>query len=324
MARSGLMSLMMLLLLGGCLVRGTDTVRSDDPANALLATTVRHGLFLTTVQIGGREAGPFLIDSGSNQLVLDAALAETLPLRVQATTYYTDARQTVRFATAGDLAVGPILLRDPKVMVMDLSHVTHGFGERLAGVLGFPFFAEAVVEIDYVRQSVSCFDPARYRLPGGAWQSLLMRDERPGVRGRLEGGMEGVFLLDTGSNIAVGLFPHFLRAHPGIEIRNVRPHRNLGIGGERDVLTGQIAWFEVGGRRLERPWVDFEKPDAPNPRDATWFDGVVGEGALRDLMVVFNYAARTVAFLPASPTSRNPRPAMATHAGGERPVLSHR
>lgn len=156
------------LLLGGCLVRGSGTVVYDATADTRLATTLRSRLLLTTVRIGGRDAGPFLIDTGSTVNVLDTDLAQTLPVRILRARYDTESQQTVRFAAISDLTVGPITLRDPSVVIMDLSSITHGFGERIAGVLGYPFFATAVVEVDYVRQSVSCFDPAGYRLPRGA------------------------------------------------------------------------------------------------------------------------------------------------------------
>jgi hypothetical protein len=289
------------LVLGGCLMRGSGTAVYDATTGTRLATTIRSGLFLTTVRIGGRDAGPFLIDTGSTVNVIDTDLAQTLPLRILQARYDTESQQTIRLAAVGDLTVGPITLRDPSVVIMDLSSITSGFGERIAGVLGYPFFATAVVEVDYVRQSVSCFDPAGYRLPRGAWQPLILRMQLPGAAARMDGDVEGVFVLDTGSNGTVHFFSHFVQKHPRLEIRNVAPRRNLRVGGERDILGGQIGWLELSGHRFERPRVVFQTPDGPVPRAADSFDGIIGERFLREFVVIFNYPEGKIAFLPREP-----------------------
>jgi hypothetical protein len=43
-------------------------------------------------------------------------------------------------------------------------------------------------------------------------------------------------------------------------------------------------------------------PFVPAPREATSFDGIIGQGFLREFVVVFNYPARKIAFLPRQPT----------------------
>jgi Aspartyl protease len=291
------------LLLGGCVIRRPETGVFDAEADSRLATTVRHGLFVTSVRIGGREVGPFVIDSGSDSLFLDTELAQRLQARVldaHSEGAYQRTPSSSSTATIGDLTVGPVTLRNPLIRIVDLSLMTPGFGERLAGVLGYPFFASAVVEVDYVRRSVSCFDPARYQLPRGAWQPLDLRGQLPGIPVRMNDGAEGVFLLDTGSNNTANLFPHFVAKHPQLKIQNIRPHKNLGVAGERDVQVGRIGWLELGGRRVERPWVILEKAGAPHGKVAWWFDGLVGEGALRQFLVVFNYPDAKIALLPAS------------------------
>jgi hypothetical protein len=160
-----------------------------------------------------------------------------------------------------------------------------------------------VVEIDYVRRSVSCFEPSQYQLPRGTWEPLILRDRRPGVTVRLEGGAEGVFMLDTGNSTTAVLFRHFVDRNPQVKISDVRPYRLLGVEGERDLFAGQIAWFELGGRRLKRPWAIFEGPAPPMSSAATWFDGIIGASALRRSVVLLNYPAGKIAFLPASAAS---------------------
>lgn len=288
------------LLLAGCLTRGPEVTAFDAMADHRLATTVKHGAFLTAVRIGGRDAGPFLIDTGSDSLVLDVELAQTLPPQMFGTRQEAGYRREGAFTTTTvrDLTVGPITLRNAAIRIDDLSRVTPGFGERLAGILGYPFFASAVVEVDYLRRSVSCFDPLHYRLPHGTWQPLVLRRQLPGTTVRMDGGAEGLFVLDTGSNNAATLFAHFLARHPQLKIQNVRTQKVLYAGGERELQIGRIEWLELSGHRLDRPWVTLEKPEGPTPEIVEWFDGIVGEEALRHFLVVLNYPAGKIALLP--------------------------
>ena len=296
-ARLGLV--LLVLLGGGCLGRGADMVAFDAAASVQLATTVRSGLFLTPVRIGGRDAGLFLIDTGAAVLIVDADLAHTLSLSIFQTFYDPGLRQTIRFASVSDLAVGPVTLRNGSAMIMSLTHFTSGLRERLSGILGYPFFESTVVEVDYGRRSVACADPARYQLPRGAWQTLILRDKRPGVSVKMDGGVEGVFLLDTGANTALSLSPHFVQKHrQELKVSNLRSRRSVHGDGEREIWTGEIAWLELNGRRIDRPSVDFEAHSRPASAESGHFDGIVGEGALRDFVVVFNYPAAKIAILP--------------------------
>lgn len=151
---------------------------------------------------------------------------------------------------------------------MDLSPVTHGFGQRLAGVLGHPFFAAAIVEIDYRARSVACFDPAVSRLPRGAWQPLTMKGRHAGLTARLDGNVEGVFLLDTGSTQTVHFSPEFVERSRLVAIRRAKKARVLRIDGEHDMMEGTISWFELGGHRF-----------------------------LREFLVVFNYPGASIALV---------------------------
>jgi hypothetical protein len=179
--------------LTGCATLGLQTVVINGSADAEVKTTVQRGLFFTNVRIGDREAGPFLIDTGASDLFLDVELAKALKLSFWGESKDPETQQMIKFGTLASFEVGPMTLQNTTVAVMDFSAVTAAFGERLAGVLGYPFFAKAVIAVDYPNKSITCFDPKQYRLPRGAWQPLTMKSHRPTLRARLEGNVEGVF-----------------------------------------------------------------------------------------------------------------------------------
>jgi hypothetical protein len=305
------------LLLASCLGPRPDTAVItrrpdggviDGTRDARLTTTMKRGVLLTTARLGGREVGPFVIDSGASALVFDVGLAEAPGLRLGVQREDPHLKQTVRYGALASVDVGPITLRDTSVVVIDLSPIVPGLGERVAGILGYPFFARAIVEIDYPKGSVSCFDPASYRLPAGQWLPLTLKNNQPGVAARLAANGEGIFMLDTGSTATAHLSAQFVAKNPFLHIGTVSRTKALRITGEHDVLTGTIGWFDLAGYRFEMPTIMFSpaKEDSalgiqvPIPRRSQvsdGFDGSIGHGFMRHFTVVFNYSASKVALI---------------------------
>jgi hypothetical protein len=285
-----------LLWLVGC-VPPRNVVLFRNDVNTRLATRHYDGLFFTQVHIGDREVGPFLIDSGAGSLFLDSELGKTLDIPLSGEGDEPRMKQPYKWGTLASLSVGPMTLQNTGVTILDLSALTDILGERLGGLLGAPFFAQAIVEIDYPAGSITVFDPKSYRLPRGEWLPVTVRSNRPLVPARLEGDIEGEFLVDTGSTHSVIFHPGFIRKHGLLENRETRPQKTQRVEGLYETLAGEIAWFELGGHRFEQPTVTFARADMTD----VYTDrvaGIIGERFLRHFVVVLNYPEGKIALLP--------------------------
>ncbi len=285
----------LLLLLAGCSILSQNTVVFRENAEARVVTRVNRDLFLTNVRIGDREAGPFVIDSGADNIYLDAQFARELNLALWGEGSY--GAMKIKWGRLASLEVGPLTLQNTDIGVADLSALSDALSERVAGILGRPFFAKAVVEVDYSRAAILCFDPKSYRLPRGEWQPLNIRHGRPVIAARLEGNIEGQFILDTASTVSVLFRTDFVQTHALLDNRKTSKHKLLRADGSYGTLAGKVDWFEVAGRRFENLTVQFEPPDIPGPRPSD-LAGVIGRGLLRRFTVVFNYSELKIAFLP--------------------------
>ncbi len=288
--------IVLLLLLAGCSTVSKNAVVIRENGDARLVTSVKDGLILTKVRIGDREAGPFLIDTGASALVLDSELAKIVHLSFQGEVDHPEAKQAAKLATLASLEVGPLMLQNTDIMVLNLSALSRFSGERLAGLLGSPFFAHLVVEIDYQAGSIACFDPKAYRLSRGEWLPLTFQAGRPIIAARLEGDIEGRFMLDTGATSTVVFSSEFIRSHPPLGTRHVGRRQHTSLGGSHEVLVTEIAWFELAGHRFEKPLVEILPPDAgwPAPEGVA---GIIGHGFLRRFTIVLNYPEAKIAFL---------------------------
>ena len=289
----GLSGLGLLLCVASCLTLNKPTILIYPTANPVLATQLHGGLFLTTAQIGGRAVGPFILDTGASDVVLDVALAQTLfPGVVGAAT---SPPPQVRRSVVTTVEVGPLILQGITVALQDLSAASTPFGRPLAGLLGYPFFARAVVVVDYAQGTVACFDPQTYRLPAGDWLPLVFQANRPVLPARLEGGRVGQFLLDTGSNSTALFYPAFVRMQGLRDTRWTVKGQGTFVDGPHDTETARLAWFEVGGVRVDRPLVAFARSDQSAPPGIA---GIIGAGVLQRFTVIFNYPQAKIALLP--------------------------
>jgi hypothetical protein len=284
------------LVLASCATLGPERVVINGRADAAFTLTVTRGLFLTKVRLGAREAGPFLIDTGATHLYLDVELAKALRLWFWSASQHPETKQTLRYGTVTSLEVGPLTLQNTPVVVMDFASVTGAFGARLAGLLGYPLFAKAVIEVNYPQQSIACFDPTQYQLPRGAWLPLTVKDRRPFLTARFEGDHEGLFMLDTGSTVTVDFLPDFVQQHTLLDHRAVHTAYHRRVSGNYKKAMGTLAWFEVAGHRFEQPTVGFRLPNTPDglPKGVA---GIIGQGLLREFIVVFNYPESKIALV---------------------------
>lgn len=284
--------------LAGCAILGVENVVITGSAEAEVPITVQRDLWFTTARIGDREAGPFLIDTGASDLFLDVELAKALQLSFWGERHDPETKQTLKFGTLASFEVGRMTLQHTTVVVMDFSAVTAFLGHRLAGLLGYPFFAKAVIAVDYPHKSIRCFAPQQYRLPRGTWQPLTVTTHRPTLKARLEGNVDGVFLLDTGDTSTVTFRPDFAQRHRLLANREVTQTTRVGVSGASAIMwQGTLAWFEVAGHRLEKPTVLFEPPTTLDRQLPVGLAGIIGQGLLRDFLVVFNYPESKVALV---------------------------
>ena len=287
----------LVVALAGCATLSRPAVVINERTDPRLAITVEKGLFTTTARIGPLEARPFIIDSGADHLYLDSELAKTLNPSSWDARDSSGSPPKVKWGALATFAVGPMTLQHTVVGVTDLSAASISFGERFAGLLGAPFFANAVVEVDYPHGAISCFAPTAYRLPRGHWQPLTLIGNRPTLTARLEGGIEGQFVLDTGNTATVVFFPAFIQQHALLHNRGVRRVTQTTVRGDTETLAGRIAWFEFAGHRFEQPLVLFGLPNSPQAAERR-LAGAIGRGLLREFIVVFNYPESKIALLP--------------------------
>jgi predicted aspartyl protease len=257
-------------------------------------TTVRlpvrfvNGLAVVRV-IVGRGAYDFLLDSGAAGIVVDPSVVdqqsfERYGARLGATLgTFPETTTIVPQMTIGGLRMRNVVSRVVKVpfRIDDRTHV--------AGLLGFDFFADAVVHLNVDKNLAEAIAPERFRAPADASAVTLgLDDKTPAVSARA-GGASGRVVLDTGANRTV--FETAFAERGDFTPQRVASTTHVrGMGGFATAESTRLPSFEIGGI-----WTRGATADVANADLGTEdVDGVVGTDFLRSYELWFDYRVNAV------------------------------
>ena len=257
-------------------------------------TTVRlpvrfvNGLAVVRV-IVGRGAYDFLLDSGAAGIVVDPSVVDQQNLERYGSRFgatlgtFPETTTIVPQMTIGGLRMRNVVSRVVKVpfRVDDRTHV--------AGLLGFDFFADAVVHLNVEKNVAEAIAPDRFRPPSDAGAvPLALDDKTPAVSARA-GGASGRVVLDTGANRTV--FETAFAERGDFTPQRVASTMHVrGMGGFATAESTRLPAFELGGI-----WTRGATADVANADLGTEdVDGIVGTDFLRSYELWFDYRVNSV------------------------------
>ena len=257
-------------------------------------TTVRlpvrfiNGLAVVRV-IVGRAGYDFLLDSGAAGIVIDPSVVdqqgyERYGQRMGSTLgSFPESTTIVPQMTIGGLRMRNIVAR----VVQIPFHVDNR--TRVAGLLGFDFFADTVVHIDLDKSVAEAIAPDHFHAPADASSvSVALDDKTPAVRARA-GTASGRVVLDTGANRTVFESAFAERGDFSPERLATTMHVR-GMGGFATAEPTRVPTFELGGIYTRQATADVSNADLGTED----LDGVIGTDLLRSYDLWFNYRLNSV------------------------------
>jgi len=247
-----------------------------------------NGLAIVRV-IVGRVGYDFLLDSGAAGIVIDPSVAQQQGLerygqRLGATLgTFPESTTIVPQMTIGGLRMRNVVSRVVSVpfRVDDHTHV--------AGLLGFDFFADAVVHVDLEHNLAEALSPDHFRPPVDAVTvNVGLDDKTPAVTARA-GGTTGRVVLDTGANRTV--FETAFAERGDFSPDRVASTMHVrGMGGYANAEPTRVPTFELGGIWIREATADVSNVDL-GTEDV---DGIVGTDLLRSYDLWFDYRTNAV------------------------------
>lgn len=308
-----LVMLALTLLCWGGLLRACSTNSEvywvDDAATKLSYVGGAAGQILLPARADGMEVGPCLLDSGAQakmmmvsssaakRAALDAFLL--LPFSIAQGSY--GSTGIVRNRTAGQLQVGPIAVRRPRLVEVsdrDMNLITpSGRALPIGSICSCAIFKAATIEIDWHGETVAFYKPdlPPMQFDSLEWLPLVEYQGLPAVRMRVEDNLEGLFLIDTGMTSAIHFYSHAVQEYQLLTERSVQHQIRKGIGGSATVLTGHIQSVSLSRYRVEPVLATFDTTERHGAERGV--SGRIGIALLRHFRTIIDMPNKRVAFV---------------------------
>lgn len=251
----------------------------------------------------------FVFDTGDKYAVIDLATARRLRLELG---------DSVAVGGGGkDLVMGSFLknsrfrvaglegFSQPLFIAVPLDALAKGSGHEFAGVLGFDFISQFVVEIDYPSRTITLHDKAAYRY-GGHGDVLPITFNaagHPQVAAQViddgRAPIDGTFVIDIGSGAALILNTPFVAREKLLDSGRptVRWLEGQGFGGGIDGSVGRITGLKLGKALIDNPVTVFSRA-ASGPFASTDAQGNIGAAILEKFRIFLDYAHERIVLEP--------------------------
>ncbi len=250
-----------------------------------------------TVTING-QAYAFLVDSGAQNVLVDSRVARSQHLVELGALEVRGAVRTggLHVARLPYLGIGAAALDDLVVSTIDLAP-TFG-GPTIDGILGYPFFASGLVQLDFAN-GVMRFGPSDSFVPPGERLPLDVDREVPEATVRLNDAIDVPFIVDSGNGGEVLLYRPFVNAHPGVVPASGARSYTYGVGGADATYRTHLERLTIGSVPFFRPTVDVVQAGTGAFADRV-DGGNLGLAILRNFVVTFDLANGAVYLAPSS------------------------
>jgi len=262
------------------------------------------GLVWMQVEVNGTGPLWFLLDTGFEYSLVNAAVVGRLGLRVENPQLVPQPGGAVEMGAVSDvaLAMGDVHVPPLTVQAVPLSGLEPVVGRSLGGVIGHDVIEQYMLTIDYDRH-VLTFRPAAREpsLPAGEVLPLTIVANEPFVDGEIgqphRAVIAGRFKLDTGSLDALGLNRNFLDGQDVLAPdQPTRRIPGVAVGGETDGLLFRVDEFRLGPYAVRRPVIGatLASEGFENRADA----GTIGAEVLRRFTITLDYARSRMVLAP--------------------------
>lgn len=196
-----------------------------------------------------------------------------------------------------NLRLGGKGLNDIEAVAVDLSHLSKKIGRPIHGILGYSFFNDRIVQIDYPSRKVRLLQvPIKINTQNKCVETsqipleFVPNDTAPLIKIMVNGQSVSVS-VDTGSSLTLELFPEAVKQ---LELEQVLKEAQKGTirgaNGEAEVYTTRLDSISFGDFVLKRPLVTFADPKYLTDVRR----GNLGNGFLQNFVLTFDYKNKKI------------------------------
>jgi len=251
------------------------------------------------VRVRINNAGPFwfMLDSGSTFNAVDNERAAALGIGLRGTSEVRGAGEASVQASVGtnvSLDLTGLELFNQNIALLPLnSMMSFSEGRTIDGLLGYDFFKQFVIEINYTDQLINIYDAQTYKYDGaGEVIPLMIHRNHAFISTTLVTsggkGAQSDFLVDTGFRTGLTVNAPFVEEYKVPARSIIEAITGVGIGGEVRSDVGRVAGLILGRYEVRNPVAAFSLSKKGVLASAE-FTGIIGGEILRRFKVIFDY-----------------------------------
>jgi len=153
-----------------CIIAQENTaITQVRPIAIMPFTQISGGVILIKACINDKpDSLNFILDTGSGGISLDSTTSITLGINsIESDTIISGIGgvQKVRYAFDETLQIGGLTIEHLAIHRYDYSLLSSIYGEKIDGVIGYPFFKRYIVQIDYEHNHILVYNPGKFHYP---------------------------------------------------------------------------------------------------------------------------------------------------------------
>ncbi|MDH4211658.1 MAG: aspartyl protease family protein [candidate division WOR-3 bacterium] len=247
------------------------------------------------VNIMGKER-LWVLDCGASVNVIDSSFAAEAGLAFEGPIKGRGASGIVDlyFVTIPAYSVGGILFNQQKVVAFNFRHLfKKALGLDVVGILGYDFLSRFVTKIDYAKQTISFYHPAKFKYTGkGKVFDSPLQSNMLNLQVTVDGKYAGKWTLDIGA-------PDLDFHYPYAEEHGLLDRSGFDImaGDAAGFTTSRISKFktvEVGGFVIKDPWIGTPHEEGTGVFASETVIGNIGNSFLSNFVLYLDYNGQRV------------------------------
>jgi len=271
------------------------------PKRAQLAFEYSGKHLWLRASVNGHPPADFIFDTGASITVIDSAYAASIGLEALGSLQGQGAGATGS-ASLGSLETlrvegedgDGVQIADVPIAVLSVNGILEPFFWRpCAGILGFNFIHQFVVEIDYDAETLVLHDPKAFEYTGkGQAIPMAIAGTTPTVDMSVDGKWKGAFRVDVGSSATVDLHRPFVKAN-GID-EKVKKSVTVVSGGFGGTFTSRLTRMkslQIGPFSWKNPVVSLSGAET-GALASEDYAGNIGNRILERFKCTFDYERR--------------------------------
>ena len=274
-------------------------------ANGSIARTIplvfsAKGHMFVRLRVNDSTPLLFGLDSGFEQTAITSKQAKALNLKTYGDTKTSgigEAEADVSFVRNVRLDLPGVGFRLIEIGVLALDFPSPSPDEPIAGILGWDFFSQFVVRVNYADKSIDVYSPTTYRYRGrGDILPIRIIDNYPSIPATVT--LPGLpplrtpLVIDTGAETGIFFNNPYVKRHRLLQSKQKMEEAGmLGIGGTSKILMGRADSIRLGRTVIANPVVHFSLATKGDGAD-TLTAGQISNEIFRHFKVVIFDATR--------------------------------